>query len=220
MLVIAHRGAWFNGDKTIDVIYQNTWQAFDDADALGLRAVEADIRRCVCGELLLSHDPFTGCACKRFARLYDLLPFGEWMDLHLEIKEKDLVKDILKNTLPLRHENAIIYSSFKWFELWKVRWLHQRARIGLLWGKKDKKIPKFLVFLAASLVGAERIHFDFELIKKNPSLVPYFRAKGFDIYAYTVNEEDDIGLARSLKLDGIFTDFPELAIKFLSMSIH
>jgi len=220
MLIIAHRGAWFNGDKIKDVIYQNTLQSFRDADDMGFDAIEADIRKCSCGELLLSHDPFEGCACKRLTSLSEILPIGEWTDLHLEIKEKSLVKDILKRTLPLRHEQAIVYSSFKWLELWKIRRLHKRARVGLLLGEDELKIPKFAVKLAACLVGAENIHIDIEIIKENPSLVSYFRNNGFLVYAFTVNEVDDIMLARKWDLDGIFTDCPSMAIKFLSMSIH
>lgn len=220
MLVIAHRGAWFNGDKAKDTIYQNTIQAFKDADDLDLDAVEADIRKCSCGKLLLSHDKFEGCACKRLTSPEEILPLGEWMDLHLEIKENGLAKDILKLTLPLRHEQAMIYSSFKWLELCKIKSLHKRARIGLLLGDNEKRIPKFAVLLAARMMGAESIHIDIELIKENPLLVMYFRERGFLVYAYTVNEMDDIMLAKRLDLDGIFSDYPRRAIKFLSMSIH
>lgn len=220
MIVIAHRGAWFNGDKIKDIIYQNTMQSFRDADDSDLDAVEADIRKCACGALLLSHDEFSGCACKRLATLQDLLPLGEWMDVHLEIKEKGLAADVLRLTLPLRHEQAIIYSSFKWSELLKIKRLHGRARIALLLGKDEIKIPKFLVLLAALLIGAESIHIDIELIKDNQQLVAYFRSKGFTVRAYTVNEIDEIMLSRKLDLDGIFTDYPQRAIKFLSMAIH
>ncbi len=206
MIIIAHR--------------RNTMRAFYRAVEMNCDAVETDIRKCACGKLVLSHDKFGDHTCEEFPNLWDILRFGKQMDLHIEIKEKDLLGSILRITSQSKYQMRFIYSSFRWFELWKLRRLHKNARIGLLWGESAKMLPKFLVRLAAYLVGAESVHISIKLIKKDSSLVSYFRGKGFAVYSYTVNEIEDIILARTTGMDGIFTDFPDRAMKILSMSIH
>lgn len=214
MRIIAHRGAWCSGDSRHDVIYQNTIWSFYNAERFKADAVETDIRKCGCGRLLLSHDAFEGCACKRKPWLSEILRFGERMDLYLEIKEKNLASEVLESTLRSRHEAGFVYTSFIWSELWKVRKMHNKARIGLLWGE-DSRIPRFLVTSAAYFVGAESIQISFELLRKDPGLVKYFKSKGFIVCSYTVNEIDDMHFAKKTGLDAIFTDFPERAKKFL-----
>ena len=210
MLIIAHR--------------QNTYEELLLAKELGLDAAEVDVRHCLfnnCNKLVLAHDPvYTRVEHENLVELRNVLQFGEWMDLHLEIKDEVLAKEILQMVSNLRHRDHIIYSSFKWLELLKIRFLNPRARIGLLWSGEREKIPKCLVALAGKSTGAESIHLDFEMIRKNPSLVMYFRKKSFLVYSYTVNEIDDIVLARNYSLDGIFTDRPMYAKEVLEKNAY
>ena len=142
MLIIAHRGA--SGREP-----ENSYEAFETALELEADAAEADLRKCgYCGRIVLSHDPVDVPEKHRnsFA-LKDFLSssFAEWMDLHLEIKEKGIVDEIFALTGKAAFKDHIIYSSFLWDELWRIRRKFRRARIGLLWGQTKLRIPRWLV---------------------------------------------------------------------------
>src|SRR3989344_4335527 len=204
MLIIAHRG--------VSALEQeNTLAAFQLAEEVGARAVETDVRRCPeCLDLFLSHDAFKSCRAHRStARFKDFLDFGQWMELHIELKEKNLLRDVLRLTRQLRFSHKIVFSSFLWKELLKLRFLEPAARIALLYGGGTKKIPMWAVASSAKLLGAEGIDIDLSLLDKDK--VRYFQRRGFKVCAYTVNKGEDLIYAHFLGLDGIFTDNPAYA---------
>ncbi|OGF61897.1 hypothetical protein A2926_00730 [Candidatus Giovannonibacteria bacterium RIFCSPLOWO2_01_FULL_44_40] len=228
MLIIAHRGASASEKE-------NTREAFLAAHELGSDAIETDARRCkFCGKLVLSHDPIlTEEDCAAALSLEDFLNIkvdgaylplsdekfflGEQIQLHIEIKEKGLVHEILEMTQGLRYRDKIVFSSFLWRELCKIRFFEggrPSARIGFLWESRSEKIPYWAIALAGILLDAESIHVDFSMV--NTRLVGYFRERGFSVYAYTVNHHSDIYSAWQLGLDGIFTDRPGYAREILS----
>ena len=215
MLVIAHRGA--SGREP-----ENSYEAFQTALELEAEAVEADLRKCkYCGQIVLSHDRVD--VFKKHQNsltLKDFLSsdFAEWMDLHLEIKEKGIINEIFALTGEVAFKDHIIYSSFRWSELWKIRRKYRRARIGLLWDWAETKLPIWLTAVCGKVLGAESVHLNFENLGKKT--VTYFRKKGFLVYAYTVNSVDEIAMARNLGLDGIFTDYPDLARDVLSKPVQ
>lgn len=201
---------------------ENTYVAFDTAYKMDADAVEADLRKCgYCGRIVLSHNPIDSLAKHEDSlTLKDFLcaDFAEWMDLHFEIKEKDIIDETLALTGKMRFQNHIIYSSFKWLELWELRRKYKRARIGMLWDQTDMKLLKWLVVLCGKIFCAESIHLNFQGL--NQKTVMYFRKKGFLVYAFTVNTEEEIDGARKLGLDGIFTDYPSRAHDVLSRPIQ
>jgi len=225
MLIIAHRGA-HGAPGTYE---ENTRDAFQAALEMDADAVETDLRKCQfvdkngkkCEQIVLSHDPIDNLEKhKNSMTLKDFLSadFAEWMELHLEIKEKDIINEICALTSTVRFKDHIIYSSFKWLELLKLRRKYKRARIGMLWDQVKVKLPNWLVALFANILGAESIHLQFNELTKET--VKYFRGKGFLVYAYTVNTEEEIDRARKLDLDGIFTDYPSRAYDVLSRPIQ
>lgn len=205
MLIIAHRGA--SGTER-----ENTAAAFQAAFEMGADGIETDVRRCLChGKLKLSHDPILSeSECSNCADFFEVLSFGEWMDeLHLEIKERGLVKEIFGVTKNLRHRRNIVYSSFLWLELLKIWILHPGAKIGLLWDSVEHPWPWLLITIVGKIIGARGIHFN--LAALNSDMVAYFRKRGFLIYAYSGKQfsaKSQIALAMFLDLDGVFSDYP------------
>ena len=212
MLIIAHRGA-----SALEK--ENTLDAFQLAEELGAHAVETDVRRCpACRKLFLSHDAIKSCGEHKFlAHFEDFLDFGQWMELHIELKEKNLIRDVLKLARQMRFFHKIIFSSFLWKELWKLRFLEPAARIALLYGDGTKKIPMWAAASCAKLLGAEGIDMDLSLLDKDK--VRYFQRRGLMVCAYTVNKEEDLIYAHFLGLDGIFTDNPAYAEEVTSRII-
>ncbi len=209
MLIIAHRGA-----SALEK--ENTLKAFELAEELGARAVETDVRRCpACRKLFLSHDAIKSCGAHIFlAHFADFLDFGKWMELHIELKEKGLLSDVLKLARKERFFHKMVFSSFLWKELWKLRFLEPAARIALLYGDETKKIPMWAVASSAKLLGAEGIDIDLSLLDKDK--VRYFQRRSFKVCAYTANKEEDLIYAHFLGLDGIFTDNPAFAEEVVS----
>lgn len=212
MLIIAHRGA-------SGTYLENTVSAFQAAYEMGARAIETDVRRCPCHKKLkLSHDPITSeVECVKLADFFEVLPYGERMDeLHLEIKEKGLVREMLGITKHLRYHKNIIYSSFLWFELLKIKILRPRAKIGILWNLLEYALPRWEVVLIGKILGAKSIHFN--LAALSSEMVTYFRQRGFLIYAYSgadCSPKSQISQALFLDLDGIFSDYPAYAKEIL-----
>lgn len=53
------------------------------------------------------------------------------------------------------------------------------------------------------------------LLRARPALVERFRARGYGVYVWTVNEPSDVELVRSLGVDGIITDRPRAVLSQL-----
>lgn len=206
MKIVAHRGA-------SGTYLENTVGAFRAAYEMDASAIETDVRRCPeCWKLKLSHDPITSeDECEKLADLADVLSFGEAMELVLEIKEKAVYKEASAITDNLRHRDKITYSSFLWTELLKLGFSGRGRNIGLLWDGAQKRLPRCIIALTGFVIGAKSIHLDFTMIRKDQSLVMYFKEKGFEVWSYTLNSEEDILLAKKLNLDAIFTDYPAYA---------
>ena len=211
MLIIAHRGA-------SGTYLENSYEAFQAAYEMGAQAIETDVRRCqICGELALSHEPIlTKEQHESSMRFWDVLYFGEWMSLHLEIKERKIWREILKITENLRFRHCIVYSSFLWWELAKLKFTNPGSRIGLLLGTESKNLPLWAVILFGKILGAESIHMDFALVDANK--VRRLRRNGFLVYAHTLNRSEEIYMAWQLRLDGIFTDYPAYAGEIIAES--
>src|SRR3990167_2260392 len=173
MLIIAHRGASASEKE-------NTREAFVAAHKMGAEAVETDIRRCkFCGKLVLSHDPIrTEEECRAALAFEDFL----------SIKEKGLIHEILEMTQGLRCRDKIVFSSFLWLELFKIRFLEgkkPRAKIGLLWDPVERNLSWWLVAAVGKILKAKSIHFNLAALNLNREMVEYFRKKRFLIYAYS-----------------------------------
>lgn len=64
---------------------------------------------------------------------------------------------------------------------------------------------------AADELGASVVAMDMDFA--DPALIADVHARGLEAWIYTVNERDDLDRVRALGADGVFTDYPERALR-------
>ena len=221
ILKIAHRGA--KGYEP-----ENTLIAFQKAIDLGCDGIELDVHLSLDAEIIVIHDETidrttSGKGFVNQMKLSDLKTFliGE----KYEIPTLNEVFDLLKNNILInielksyetaekvveliekhileknRNYHDFIISSFDWNALQQVRFLNDKIQIGVL---TSTDLDLALAF--AKFIKAKTINPYFHLLNKEN--VAKIQAKGFEIHTWTVNEIEDIEKMKSLKVDGIISDF-------------
>ena len=74
------------------------------------------------------------------------------------------------------------------------------------------KVSKY--YLPAVFSKSKISALDFNLIAKYPALVSKISSKGSRILVWTVNEDSDFELCKKLGVDGVITNFPEIARRY------
>ena len=124
-----------------------------------------------------------------------------WFHPGFEKKVLDLVR---------RHnlEKRTAISSFNPFSLMKVRWLAPDIAVGYIW-RRDTQVPWYL--RKPYLVNFVHPHFLHpQAYLATPQLVRNAHKRGMKVNVWTANNRPLIDYLKSLGVDGIFTDFPEL----------
>ncbi len=223
-LVIAHRGS--SGVRP-----ENTMPAFALAVEQGADMIETDLHRTRDGEVVITHDEdlaglggrgeiaettltalraLDAGAGERIPTLDEILDeFGPRIAFNLELKratgalydgleaaaiEAVTARDLLARTL---------FSSFYDPVLARLRELQPSARVGLL---ISRRYPHEAVTRARAL-GAEALHPEAVLV--DAALVESAHAAGLAVYAFTVDEPDEMRRLLGLGVDGLFTNFPD-----------
>ena len=225
VLRIGHRGSK-------GYIAENTLESINHAILLGVDGIEIDIFKCLSGELVLSHENdlkrLTGKSgqlekltlneLKKFlvVRKYNIPTLTDVLTkietplfVNIELKglntaqaTSKIIADISRSTSwSLEH---FIVSSFNWDELELFRSLDKNTSVGVL-VSKSMSINEAIEF--GKKINAQAIHPNFKLL--NDKAVIKIKNNGFKIYAWTVNDEDDINLMKTLKVDGIISDYPD-----------
>ena len=224
ILNIGHRGAKGH-------VAENTIASIKKAIELGADGIEIDVFRCLTGEIVLFHDKTldnlsngTGyIEEKSLSELKELnilgskhsIPtleeviksIGKEVFLNIELKGPDTSKGSLEmvnkyvKTGKIKLSN-ILFSSFNWKELSKLRSLDSDVKIALITGED----PMDAISPALTL-NAIAINPNYK--KLNKDNVQKIFSSGLKIYTWTVNNKLDIIKVKSLKVNGIITDFPE-----------
>jgi glycerophosphoryl diester phosphodiesterase len=224
MLCISHRGAMGHAPE-------NTLLSVQKALALGTPWIEVDVYA-VEGQLVVIHDPRLerttngkgyvveqtlaylrsldagqGQAIPTLAEVFDRV--DRQAGINIELKGADTaapVAGLIKNSIARGWSyEQILVSSFNHPELYKLKELDRRIRIGvLLYG-----VPLHYAACAEEL-GAFAIHLAIDFSTRE--LVEDARRRGLKVFVYTVNHPEDIARMRKLGVDGIITDFPERVI--------
>jgi len=222
MITIGHRGA--AGYEP-----ENTLLSFRKAIDLKVEMIEFDVRLCKSGETVVIHDDRLErttngkgfVADKTLDELWELnagkgqkIPtlkeslevIGNKAKINIEIKGKSIAEEVsrtirsfIENGM-IRLENIVV-SSFMLDELMTIRKLLPTLKIGLLFEELPKDFDRI-----ASKLQASTINLNFEFLTKD--IVKQIHAKGYKVYAYTVNKPADKERMKSFGVDGIFTDFP------------
>ena len=224
ILNIGHRGAKGH-------VAENTIASIKKAIELGADGIEIDVFRCLTGEIVLFHDKTldnlsngTGyIEEKSLSELKELNILGSKHSIPtLEEVIKSIGKEVFLN-IELKGSNTskgslemvnkyvksgkiklsnILFSSFNWKELSKLRSLDSNVKIALITGED----PLEAISPALSL-NAIAINPNYK--KLNKDNVQKIFSSGLKIYTWTVNNKLDIIKVKSLKVNGIITDFPE-----------
>lgn len=225
--VIGHRGA-------MGLEPENTLRSFDKALKLGVNGVEFDVQN-IHGELLVFHDESLerttngkgkllnhsvealrkldagkGEQIPTLAEVVELI--GDQAFINIELKGLDtasLVMDLVKLLDKKRFKKEqFIISSYLFSELYLVHELDPEIQIGVI---ADDQPLIALDF--ADEVDAYSFHPSYSIL--DDQLVDDAHNAGMKVYVHTVNDLDKIDQARLMKVDGVFTDYPDRVLAYL-----
>lgn len=226
MKVIGHRGA-------MGYEVENSISSIKKAIELGVEMIEIDVFKCLSGEIMVFHDAHLNRLANKDALIEDLT-LNELSELHLTngelipslIQVLELINGKVKLNIELKGHNTaigvyeilalfiksknlnlqdILISSFHWNELTIMRTKDSTIKIGVL-----TQISPVKAIVFAKEVNAYSIHPRFNSLNK--SKVDKIHQEGYLVFAYTVNSDEDIEKMIDLKVDGIFTNYPDKAL--------
>ena len=223
MLKIGHRGAKGHAPE-------NTLISFQTAMDLDVDGIELDVHLTSDNHLIVNHDDtlnrttsgtglinsFTVSELKalRIDNLHEIPTLEEVLDLidkkifvNIELKGKNTAKpvvDVIESYLNGKNwnYNHFLISSFDWIALQEVRSLNPNIALGVL---TQSNLGLAIGF--ADVIQAKSLHPYFHLL--NTENTALMQQKGFQVFPWTVNELEDIQKIKSLRVDGIISDFPD-----------
>lgn len=221
-LCIGHRGARGHAPE-------NTLLSIDTGIRLGADMIEFDVQRCV-DELVVIHDPrlertTNGKGRVRDARFDELrrLDAGQGQPIPSLREVLDLVEARVPLNIELKSADGtaaavaqalravigdgwsthqFLVSSFHLPELYEFKQMLPEVPVAAL----VCGVPLDWAACASEL-GAQALNLSAEFA--DPRLVADAKARGLQVYAYTVNHPDDIAALRDAGLDGVFSDYPD-----------
>lgn len=207
-LIIAHRGASADAPE-------NTLAAFALAWEQGADAIETDLRRTADGVIVAHHDPLPPGTTR--AQLPAAVPSLEAIlesmppDRHLvlELKER-FVPDLGRYPA-----ERVTFIAFDEATIGQARRALPASRALWLFGDYGRiSSPDWLARRVRELgVDGVDLRFGNRLI---PELLAPLRADGRTVFAYTLNSARPVRRAASLAIDGITTDRPAAARRWLA----
>lgn len=217
MIKIGHRGAKGH-------VAENTLASFEKAVALHVDAVELDVHMSFDNEIMVIHDQTIDRTTTKegfvneftAATLIELgIPTLEAVFhainkrclINIEIKDANATQKVIQLIEKFIHEQHWNYyqfqvSSFDWEILEEIAVTNSKIAIGVI---TKESIENALAF--AVKVNAHSINPYFKLLDQEKA--NRIHAKGFKIYAWTVNTAEDITFVKSLQVAGIISDFPD-----------
>jgi glycerophosphoryl diester phosphodiesterase len=232
--VVAHRGAWKQNN-----LPQNSIASLKHAIELKCAGSEFDVRMTADGFLIINHDPeynklpiektkYKDLAAFKLANGEKLPTFKEYLKagkknnnatrLVCEIKPSDISKErgkevaekVVQQVHKLKVENMVVYISFDFDILKKIREIDPKAITQYLEGDKSPEQLK-----ADGISGAD---FHFSVFVEHPAWIEMAKKNNITLNAWTVNETADMDWLISNKFDFITTNEPELLFQRLMNS--
>ena len=234
MDIIAHRG--MSGTYP-----ENTMLAFMKAYEAGADGIELDVHLSRDGEVMIMHDESlertTGekkllaeCSRSELERMnagrtkedsYGFTPIPSLEEYLSWVKDTGLYTHIELTTAPLYYpgieektialirrfslEDRIIFSSFNWLSVIRARELSPEIRSGFLISS-----PRIVnIGNLINSLGMEYYHPDYSLL--SDGAVKELKANHCGINVWTVNDQEGIRKCLSWDVDGLITNYPELA---------
>lgn len=224
VLVIAHRGA--SGAKP-----ENTVEAFEEAGRLGADMVELDVRRTADGALVVHHDaaiPGVGTIVElgraelpgSVPTLAEALDACAGMGVNIEIKNSPMDPDyddgeavaggVAGLVIARRQHDRVLVSSFNLASVDAVRAASPRIPTAFL------TVPALDQEWAIA-IAAERGHAAWHPhhTSVTAELVDTAHAAGLKVNTWTVDDPDTMRELATMGVDGLVTNFPDIALATL-----
>ncbi|MEN8248061.1 MAG: glycerophosphodiester phosphodiesterase family protein [Bacteroidota bacterium] len=132
------------------------------------------------------------------------------MKLNIELKANGHEIMLAERTLKIVEENnfldQVVFTSFKFDEVRRIRALNKEARVGYIFSKLPEDIDVFSEDV--DILSAKYKIVDAEFMKKA-------RAAGKEVAVWTVNEPEDMQRMIDLGVDNIITNYPDVLRKVL-----
>lgn len=222
LLNIGHRGAKGH-------LPENTCASFLKAIELGAQGIELDVHLSADGEIMVIHDETIDRTTSgkgwvkqqrsEVLQMYEIdhqfrIPtLAEVIDviapdylINIELKAGETAKPVVDLIEKYVREKGRPYdqfliSSFDWVAIEKVREWHAEIPLGVL-----TSTDLALAIHFAKFIQAETIHPYFHLLTAENTRE---MQQNFKVFAWTVNEFEDLQKVKSFGVDGIITDFPD-----------
>lgn len=229
MFIFGHRGAC--GYEP-----ENTLPSFARAIDLGVAMVELDVYVCATGELVVTHDDDLSITTDGHGKVVDMslqelrklkvkgtgvIPtLQEVIELvhrripiNIELKGPGVAKpvaDLLKKYFKKGwDETDFVISSFDHDQLVEFKALCPDIKIGILFSfKKLLLFPDDSIVKLAAQYQADFIGLDLRSVTKN--LIDLAHEAKYPVCVWTVNDKKTADEMRSLHVDGIFSNYPDL----------
>ena len=224
MLKIAHRGSH-------STLPENSLSAFKHAISLGADAIELDVRLCGSGEVIVLHDPWmkrvfgaSGNVRKMsleeiqnytFIGTNECLPtledvfhvLGKKIQINVEIKDinvynHDLARRVVQLIDVYDLYKTVWISSFNPLVLDFIKTIEPKIKTGFLFNK-----TKYIPLLLSQFLQFDAWHPNYQLVDE--AFMSVARKREKEVYAWTVNQQEDIDSLKALNINGIITDYIE-----------
>lgn len=223
ILNIGHRGAKAYAPE-------NTLLAFQKAIEMNVDGIELDVHVCKTGEIVVIHDytvdrttngiglvndlSFEKIKRLRINDLYEIPTLIEVLELtnqkcliNIELKGKEMTPAVLALIAFYTDEknwkySQFLVSSFDWVSLLDIHLLNSKIPLGVL-----TEYDLNLAFAFAKFINAKSIHSYYHLLTKENTA--QMQVDGLQVFAWTVNEPEDIHKIKSFNVNGIISDYPD-----------
>jgi len=125
----------------------------------------------------------------------------------IEIKVYGIEKEVLKIINDLGVSDEVIIFSFKYPVLAKIRQLDKNIPTLLLIDKADNMTIDYAKIIKSNAVG---VGYGTTVTEK---YLNFANDNGIEVWKWTVNTEEEMQQLIDLGIDGIITDFPDIAVK-------
>jgi glycerophosphoryl diester phosphodiesterase len=157
-------------------------------------------------------DEYKGEPIPTFQEIVDLVK-GK-MKINIELKTNKHEKMLAERTLKIVEANGfldqVVFTSFKFAEIDKIRELNKEAKVGYLFGRVPTDVNVFTADVDLLSVNLKSV--DAEFMKKA-------KANGKEVAVWTVNKPEDMKRMISLGVDAIITNYPDVLRKILDGKI-
>lgn len=222
MLAIAHRGAKAYAPE-------NTLSAFQKAIDFQCDGIELDVHLSADNFVMVIHDETVNRTTNGVGEV-NRFTHSELQKLRCDGNQKIPALD---EVLDLIDAKCIVNIELKGFETWKPVAQLIQTRIAGKWNYSDFLVSSFdwnalselrkydpnvpigvlthtdldLAVGFSEFIKAETIHPHFHLLTAEN--VAAMQQKGFKVFAWTINEPEDIAMIKSYNVNGIISDYPD-----------